>query len=189
MELIDQRLVDRLKGLKLQLLAHLREPKKLLIVTLGVLALLGVGGVYHPLSSRIQDLEREIASEKQRHEYIADIDKLRSTLTLYRKHLPEKVDVNWWAKYLLTGIRESGMKLRTFEPREKRKVRLGRFRGLVLRIELEGRYENLLKFIAGLERNQTIVRITQIRLQKRPRGVSANLEIAVLTSRRKPNVH
>jgi hypothetical protein len=174
--------------LKEDALVHLRNPKKLRLIVLGGLALAGIAGVYLPLTSRAEQLERAVAIEKQRAGYIEDIDKLRSMTATYLKHLPDNGDANWWTEYFLTGIRDTGARLRKLEPRTERHA-MGNFQGLTFKVEMEGRYEDFVHFISWLESNEKLVRVTALNMEKVSGVIKSTITIAMLTLKGKPNAH
>lgn len=174
--------------LKQDTLVQLRNPKRLRLVVLGALTLVGIAGVYLPLTSRAEQLERAIAIEKQRAGHIEDIDKLRSMMGTYLKRLPNNGDANWWTEYFLTGIRDTRGRLRKLEPRTEKRA-MGNLQGLTFKVEIDGRYEDFVHFISWLESNEKLVRITVLNMEKVSGVIKSTITIAVLTSKGKPNVH
>ena len=169
-------------------LVQLRNPKRLRLIVLGGLALIGIAGVYLPLTSRAEELERAIAIEKQRAGYIDDVDKLRSITATYLQHIPDNGDANWWTEYFLTGIRDTRARLRKLEPRTERRA-MGNFQGLTFKVEMEGRYEDFVHFISWLESNEKLVRLTALNMERVSDVIKSTITIAVLTPKGKPNVH
>ncbi len=176
---------NKLKG---DVLVQLRNPTKLRLIVLGGLGLIGIAGVYLPLTSRAEQLERAIAIEKQRAAHIEDIDKLRSMTATYLKHLPENADANWWTEYFLTGIRDTRARLRKLEPRTEKHA-LGNFQGLIFKVEMDGRYEDFVHFISWLESNEKLVRVTALNMETVSGVIKSTITIAVLTAKGKPNAH
>ena len=174
--------------LKEDVLVQLRNPKRLRLIVLGGLALVGIAGVYLPLTSRAGELERATSTEKQRAAYIEDVDKLRSMTATYLKHLPDNGDANWWTEYFLTGTRDTHARLRKLEPRTQKHA-IGNFEGVTFKVEMEGRYEDIVHFISWLESDEKLVRVTALNLETGSGLIKSTLMIAVLTLKGKPNAH
>jgi len=167
---------------------QLRDPKKLRLVVLGTLALIGTAGVYLPFSSRAEVLERGIAIEEQRATNIDDIDKMRSLMAAYMKRLPDSGDAQWWTAYFLSGMRDTRGRLKKLEPRTE-KGAMGNFQGLTFKVEIEGRYEDIVHFISWLESNDKMVRITELKMEKTATGITSTIAIAALALKGKPSAH
>ena len=160
---------------------HLRDPLKLRIATLSVVALVGLAVIYKPMNDHIAIQRRELKTARDRLDMVRQIESLRATRARLLTALPPKGNTNFWTEYYLGGIRESGVQLRHFEARPKPKMRIGSFTGLELDLEVEGNYQKIFSLLAWVEHNEWFARILEVRFKKEPASVMATIKVAILT--------
>ena len=158
----------------------LRNPKKLRIAVLGAMILASVGLVYLPLKRGIRDRETALKQAEERVKFCREIQSLEFALEQYSQHLPEHSDVNFWSEHMMTGMRREGLLLRKFEPKEADRAQVGSYKGLVIKVEIEGRYLPLLRYLAWLEYNQTFLRVSKIRMDDNNGKLVASMTVAAL---------
>ena len=164
----------------------LRDPKKLRIAVLGLMILIAVGLVYMPLKRGIRDRERALKQEEERVRLSREIQLLEVNLARYRSQLPESADVNYWSEHLMNGMRQESLLLRSFEPKEQDRARVGQYTGLVIKMEVEGRFLPILRYLARLEYDEVFLRVAKIRMDDNNGTLVAAITVAVLTNRAKP---
>ena len=147
-------------------LKHLSNPVKLRLTTVFALIAVGIAGIYMPLSNRIQLMQKQLADERERHEKISDVEKLRKQAEMYRYRIGDNLDTNEWVQYILDGLRNFKVKLREMESGEQRKI--GPYRAVTLSMEVEGAYKQLKGFVEWLDGSERLLRIDTVRFEKRP---------------------
>ncbi len=155
-------------GLKAQLLERLHNPVQLRAIITGLVLLAGYAGIYMPLSDGIEETTRKLASEKKRLDLARDVEHLRAQYKNFKHRLPEKSDTNEWVQYVLVGVRRFPLKLATLDADPLRDV--GPYKAVVLRIELEGAFPDMNRFLGWLETNERLLRIDAVRIQPHRSG-------------------
>jgi hypothetical protein len=160
--------IDKAKLLHYKEIAtrHLSNPVKLRLTTIFLLIALAIGMIYMPLSKRIQEARKLLADERERYEKITDIDKLRKCMSMYRHRIGERSDTNEWVQYILDGLQNFKVRLRTMESHEPRRV--GPYNAISLSMEIEGTYTELKALIRWLDMTERMLRIDSMRFEKRP---------------------
>jgi Tfp pilus assembly protein PilO len=168
--------IDKAKLLHYKEIAmrHLSNPVKLRLTTIFLLVALAIGTIYMPLSKRIQEARKQLADERERNKKITDIDKLSKCMNMYRNRIDKHSDTNEWVQYILDGLQNFKVRLRTMESHEPRRV--GPYRTVTLSMEIEGKYADLKAFIRWLDTTERMLRIDSMRFEKRP----ANLLMKVI---------
>jgi Tfp pilus assembly protein PilO len=145
---------------------HLSNPVKLRLTTVFLLVALAIGMIYMPLSNRLQEARKQLANERERNKKITDINKLRKCMNMYRNRIGEHSDTNEWVQYILDGLQNYKVRLRTMESHEPRRV--GPYNAVSLSMEIEGTYAELKAIIRWLDMTKRILRIDSMRFEKRP---------------------
>jgi hypothetical protein len=97
------------------LVTQFRDPFKLRVAMLSAVAAFGLLVIYRPMSSEIAILRRDLKNATERLGMVREVERLRTTRAKLLENFPEHGDINFWTEYLLTGIRDSGVSLRTLE--------------------------------------------------------------------------
>ena len=137
-----------------------------------------------PLSKRIQQTKLQLSAEKDRNENITDVVKLRKQVLSYCDRIDKDSDTNKWVQYILDGLRNFKVKLRTMESKQPR--RIGPYQGIILSMEIEGTYSQLKNVVEWLEQSEKLLRIDSMRFEKRPQYLL--MKISVLGIVPKKNV-
>jgi len=174
---------DKARLMKYQALAvkALGDPLKMRLVVLVAVTAIGAVGVYMPLSDQILQRRALVAAEKERYEVIREVELLRREIEGYKPRISAKSDTNEWVQYLLAGSREANVKLRDMESKEPQKV--GPYRAVYLVVEVEGTYARLKAFMEWLEQSDRLLRVDNIRFEKRPDVVVMKLYVLGLVQK------
>jgi hypothetical protein len=169
--------VDKTKFLHYKgiVLKHLSNPMKLRLTAVFLMAAIGVGGVYFPLSKRIQETQKKLDDERNRSNKIKDMENLLNSVELYRNRISDSSDTNEWAQYILDGLLDFKVKLRGMESSEPKRV--GPYNAVAISIEIEGAFEQLREIVEWFEKSQRLLRIDSMRFEKRPDNLLMKLVV------------
>jgi hypothetical protein len=156
------------KSFKDQLINRLYDPAQLRVFTTGVVLLAGYTGIYMPLSDRIETASRKLDVETKRLDLARAIEDLRSLHEKFKGRIPEKSDANEWVQYVLGGIRRFPLKLAAWDSDPLREI--GPYKILVLRLEIEGVFLDMNRFVGWLETNDRLFRVDSLRIQPHRSG-------------------
>jgi Tfp pilus assembly protein PilO len=158
---------------------RLQDTGRLRVLVTATMVLVGYAGVYLPLSARIDAASRRLAREQKRRDLARDIEQLRAQVSAFKHRVPEKTDTNEWVQYVLVGVRGFPVKLVALDPGEPQ--RLGPYKAIVLRIELEGVYHDVDAFLNWLETNDRLFRVDAVKIAPARTGSEMlNMQLTVL---------
>jgi hypothetical protein len=149
-------------GVKQEILDRLHQPARLRAVVTGAVLLIGYAAVYLPLQRGISDTDRQLARENERLVLARSVEHLRAQVAGFQRRLPTKSDPNEWAQYLLAGLRQLPVKVVTVACDPVRD--LGPYKAVALRVELEGDFADLNRFLGWLEANERLFRVDSLQL-------------------------
>jgi hypothetical protein len=172
----------KLQQYKAQVVKFLGHPAKMRVALLAVMLAVAIGGIYMPLSDKIDKQHRLIATEMKRLDSIRDVENLRRETKLYSPRIDANSDTNEWVNYLLDGCRQCKVRLRDMQSREPRKI--GPYSAVSLGMEVQGQFTQLKGFLEWLERSDRLLRIETIRLEKMPDVVTMKIQILGLVGKR-----
>ena len=172
METIDKAKLLRYKEIAIR---HLSNPMKLRVTTIFLLIAIGIGGVYIPFSKRIQEAQKILDDEKDRNKKIENMEDLLNSASIYRDLISDYSDTNEWAQYILDGLLNFQVKLRSMESSELKKV--GPYRAVVLSLEIEGAFDQLREIVEWFEKSDRLLRIDSMRFEKRPDSLLMKLKV------------
>ena len=172
MDTIDKTKLLRYKEIAIR---HLSNPVKLRLTTIFLLIVIGIGGVYIPLSKRIQEAQKNLDDEKERNIKIQNVEDLLNSVNIYKERINDYSDTNEWAQYILDGLLNFQVKLRGMESSEPKKV--GPYHAVVLSLEIEGAFEQLRDIIEWFEKSDRLLRVDSVRFEKRPDSLLMKLEV------------
>jgi hypothetical protein len=177
----------KVEEIESKILPLLQDPKRLRLAVILGIGIIGLGGIGMPMRMKMRSLEKELVKESRRQEIITSIQRMKTKLKVYTKHLNKKGDLNWWIEYILNSSRKCHLKIREYKPFTPKTLaaRPGAFKGYLLQFQVDGNYRNLFKFVNWIESNKWSMRIPRLVFQKERGGtaITANITIAVLTSR------
>jgi hypothetical protein len=159
---------QRNAGLKDRLLGMLRNPVQLRVAITALVLAVAYAGIYMPLSGEIEETTRKLSFERKRLELARDVERLEAQYKRFKRRLPEKSDTNEWVQFVLGGLRPLPLKLIALEKDPMRDV--GPFKAVVLRIELEGLFPDMNRFLGWLETNERLFRVDSVRIQQHRSG-------------------
>ena len=160
---------EQLQRYKAVVTAHLSDPAKMRLAVITAMTVIGLLAVYKPLAGRIEDKQQQLAAERRRTGLIASVSALRRQTAAYRPRIGEKSDTNEWVQYILTGLRESAVKLRDMSSRQPRTV--GPYKAIVLTVEVEGNYRTIKDLMEWLEQSDRLLRVDSMRCEKQPGSI------------------
>jgi Tfp pilus assembly protein PilO len=134
-----------------------REPLRLRWSLAAFLAVLGLLAIHWPCSYYARVLTKEIRQEHIRHQLDSDISALRQELETFERRLPKQRDVNEWRQHIIERLLTTDLKLVSLEPGKKQV--LGPYQLVVLRLELQGSYQELDRFLEWIEHADRLLRI------------------------------
>jgi len=137
--------------------ARLHNPGFLRMVVTGVVLAVAYTAVYSPLAANIDEDMQKLAAQKKLLDTVQDIENLRKEYASFKDRVPDKADTDEWVQYLLSGIRQFPLKLILLNPSAPKDV--GPYKGIVMRIELDGQLRDMNDFLKWLETNRRLVRV------------------------------
>ena len=133
-----------------QWLDKLRDPTHLRWALAGLALGLGYFGIHWPCNEYSLTLTRQLANEKSRARLVEQVIGLRKELKSFEDHVPNHpADATEWRQGVLSALRNSKLVLISLEPDKVQ--RLGPYELQILRLELEGNYHELDKFLEWIE--------------------------------------
>ena len=151
---------ERRADLKAKVIEQLHDPVRLRICVLAVVLVIGYFAVYNPLYGRISDLTKTLNRDKKQLALAVRLENLQAEYEKFDNRIPRKTDSKEWVQYMLNGIRKFPLKMVRFDCREPK--RIGPYKAIVLKIELEGSFIDMDKFIRWIESNERLLRIDEI---------------------------
>jgi len=137
--------------------ARLHNRAFLRVVVTGVVLAVAYVAVYSPLAANIDDDVHKLAAHKKRLDTVQDIESLRKEFASFKDRVPENADTDEWVQYMLGGIRKFPLKLILLNPSAPRDV--GPYKGIVMRIELDGQLRDMNDFLKWIETNPRLLRV------------------------------
>ena len=168
-----------------ELTTQLRDPFKLRVAMLSAVAGFGLLGIYRPMSSDISILRRDLKLAKERLGMVREIDQLRTARAKLLENFPEHGDINFWTEYVLSGVRECGVSLRTRES-SFRKTKVGKLQGVYFDLEVTGSFEQIHALLAWIESNKFFARVVKLRMKSDEETIESKLMVATLVSQHAP---
>jgi hypothetical protein len=133
------------------------------------------------MSSEISILRRDLKTDEDRLAVVREDEKLRAARSKLLENLPPNGDINFWTEYLLGGIRDSGVVLRTLES-TYRKTKVGALQGVYFDVDVAGTYEQIHALVTWIESNEYFTRIVKLRFKSEEELVDGKLTLAVLVA-------
>ena len=156
-------LPDDMKQELAQLADRLRDPFRLRIVVTVCCLSIGYFAIYGPFRTKIAVAEQRLATEQARQQLYHDVEFLRAQVEMFEYRLPEGDDTNAWVQYVIDGIRQYPLKLVNLDSDQVRRV--GPYRAVAMRIDLEGSMEDLDRLLYWLETDERLFRIESTKIE------------------------
>ena len=163
------------------LLVQLRDPFKLRVTVVGGIAAVGLMAIYQPLSAEIKIVSRDLKVAEDRLTLVRETDQLRKARSKLLENLPADGDINFWSEHLLSGIRESGVVLKTLDS-SYRKTKVGKLVGAYYDIEVAGTSQQIHSLMGWIEANKYFSRIVKLRFKAEREAVDGKMTVAVLVA-------
>jgi hypothetical protein len=143
-------------GLGQQLVGRLQDPIQLRLFVLGLALAIGYLGIYVPYDNQIRAASSKLAAERRRLELAGTVEELRAEAGRFRQRFGQNADSNQWVRQVLGGLQGMPVQLVAYSPEPARD--LGPFKAPALRLELEGRFADLTRYLHWLEGNERLLR-------------------------------
>jgi Tfp pilus assembly protein PilO len=153
---------ERTRERKTGVLEWLKDPWKSRLAVTGAIVLIGYLAVYMPLSNQIADTQRKQAKAQRRLELARDIEQLQAQFDRFKDRVPTDADTNEWIQFLLAGVRLLPLTLNQMDTAPPQAV--GPYRAVTLRIEVEGKFHDLDRFLHWLESNERLFRVDSMKI-------------------------
>ena len=148
--------------LKGKLIQRLHDPVQLRIFTTVVVLTIGYLAVCMPLLGKVDDATHVLAEQRSLTELATAVEHLRAEMPKFQGRLPKQVDSKEWVEYVLNGIRGFPLHMTqlTCDPTRD----LGPYKMVVLRVEVEGDFQDMDGLLRWLESNPRLFRIDALRV-------------------------
>lgn len=148
-------------GLGAALQRQLSHPFKLKLALSAAMVTVWYVLFFSPLSERVAATTARVAVERKRVATAKEIERLKKSLAPYRD-LAGSGDVHELMRHLMRHLRSSPLRLIDLKP-EKAKD-LGPYEAIGLKLNLEGSFDDMDRFLGWIEGEKRLLRIDSIRL-------------------------
>ncbi len=149
-------------GLPKRILDQFRSPLKLRLVLCPVI----LGGWYFlffsPLSDQMAATQASIDKERKRIDMASKLDEARKSLLPFKERVPANSDLNELIQFVMARIRSSPLKLIDLKPEASKHI--GPFDSISLSLSIEGTYEQIDEFLAGIHNERRLFRVESLSL-------------------------
>ncbi|MDJ0521928.1 MAG: type 4a pilus biogenesis protein PilO [Planctomycetota bacterium] len=156
---------EQLNALKAKLQKACQDPVKLKLIVSAVIIVFGFFFYCSPQAGRLAEARTKYGKAAEKARLAKESRHVVKQGKTFLDRLPKLEDVSDWQEYVMQRVDEAGAKLRKIEPR--RGLMKGKYRIIVLEIEAEGMFEQIVDFVDRLERGERIVRLDRLQLEKR----------------------
>jgi Tfp pilus assembly protein PilO len=153
---------DRRGGQKSNLLERLHNPTELRLCVMAVMLGIGYVAVYLPFDASIAATTRKLAEARKRLTLADEVEVLRREFRTVQPRIPSNPDVSEWLQYVLSGLRQSPIRLDSFNPDPPKA--LGNYQLLTIKIRASGSFADLDQFIYWLESNPRLFRVDNVKM-------------------------
>ena len=165
---------DKKASFKAQLVERLHDPFQMRVIVTGLIVLVGYGAVYWPLSNDITETQDRLSTAQKRLQLTKDIVSLRAQYKRCQPRLSSKPESDEWIQHLLGGLRKMPVTMVNMDYRPLREV--GPYKAIVLRIQIEGTYQDLHDVLCWLETNERLYRVDNMSLLPPQKGQGNNTD-------------
>jgi Tfp pilus assembly protein PilO len=166
-------------GLKAKLVAKLHEPVPLRLA-LGIALMASWYSLgYTQMSARIEETTVKLAGDRKRLALATEVEALRAEEAVFEDRLPPRDDPNEFLQYVLAGIRSFPLKLGSLNPEKPKDA--PPFEVASVRVELEGKFEDLDAFLRWVETDKRLLRVDGVSMgpDQREAGI-VRVQLSVL---------
>jgi Tfp pilus assembly protein PilO len=168
---------ERRSGLKGIIIEQLHDPIKLRIVVVAVVLLAGYIGVYSPLSEKIHDKTKRIKRDTELLELAERVEGLQKQYSVVADRIPLQTDSKDWLQFMIEEMRGFSLRMSTLNCPDP--VQIGPYKVFTIKMDLEGSFVELDRFLRWVETNKRILRIDEITLGGYNEGRS-NMKVTLL---------
>ena len=156
---------DQIQALKAAIGRACQDPSKLKLIVCGTIVVLGFMLYCSPQAGRLEEARKKHKKAAERARLAKNARHIVDQGKAFVSRLPKIEDVSDWQEYVMDCVAAAGAKLRKIEPR--RGLMKGKYRIVILEIEAEGMFAQIVDFMDRLERGERIVRLDRLQLEKR----------------------
>jgi Tfp pilus assembly protein PilO len=165
--------------LKAKLIERLHEPLPLR----GALCAALLAGWYFlgytPMNDRIAATTAKLELDRKRLALATEIEALRAEEAEFVDRLPPRSDPNEFLQYVLGGVRSGPLKLVSLSPEKPREA--GPFQVASVRVELEGKFEDIDAFLRWVENDKRLLRVDSLTISPDSKNHEAlKIQLSVL---------
>jgi Tfp pilus assembly protein PilO len=162
---------DRRADKKNGLFEHLHNPTELRMMLLAIVLGVGYAAIYMPLDNTIAATTRKLQDARKRLALADEVEVLRKQFRSVQPRIPENSDTNEWMQYVLGGLRQSPLKLESFNPGQPQP--LGSYQVISIKIKVSGSFADVDQFIYWLESNSRLFRVESVKMSPGGSGADA----------------
>ncbi len=165
-----------------------RSGKDTLLV-LGVLSAIGAAfafTVYLPHAREMNEVRSQIASERLRMEsnaaqvqsvpaMLAQVEALRGRYNGFDRQLPRSQELFEFLKQIGEELARANLSSQSIKPEAP--VREELFHALPIKMEFQGRYPELSRFLAEIDNMERLTRVQRLQVHTQPRGDDLNITV------------
>jgi Tfp pilus assembly protein PilO len=170
----------------LRILRHLRHPLKLRIALCTAMVIVWYALFFSPLSERVAATTSRVVLERKRVGTAREIERLKKSLVPYRD-VAGSGDVHELMRHVIRHLRSTPLRFSDLHP-EKAKD-LGHYAAIGVRLSLEGKFDDMDRFLGWIEAEKRLLRIDSIKLMpntREPGWLSGQLTLVMLAEKPAP---
>jgi len=153
---------ERRADKKNSLLERLHNPTELRLFLMALVLGIGYAAIYLPLNKTIAATTLKLEKARKRLDLADEVQVLREQFRSIQSRIPDNGDTNEWMQYVLGGLRQSPLKLESFNPSAPQTLET--YQVLSLKIKVSGSFADLEQFIYWLESNPRLFRVDSLKL-------------------------
>ncbi|NLF08651.1 MAG: hypothetical protein GX594_11845 [Pirellulaceae bacterium] len=154
--------VERRASFATKAMDHLHDPVILRLCVIAAMTAIGYFAVYAPLQEKNAATSIKLKKDQNLLELGADLESLVANYSKFKDRIPEQTDSKEWAQYILDGLRGFPVELSTLDCSGTAK--LGPYRTMVLKVNMEGPFREIDNCIRWLETNKRLLWIEEFAL-------------------------
>lgn len=152
-----------------------RDPPSFNLAVAAVLLAVGLAGVTMPLGGSIDAKRAELADARERAVVAERLARHLDAWHAVAPRIVATVDAVDWNDYALAHLRAAGLRVLTQEPPELAEV--GQFKTVRLRLNVGGRYPQIVDFLDRIERGERLMRVDALAIRVGETELELEVEI------------
>jgi Tfp pilus assembly protein PilO len=117
---------------------------------------------YTTMRDRIATTTSQLERDRKRLALATEVEALREEAAEFADRLPPRSDPNEFLQYILGGVRSGPLKLVSLNPEKPKDA--GPYEVATVRIELEGKYQDVDTFLRWVENDKRLLRIDGVKV-------------------------